>query len=529
MTLQFKPNVEFNVAEQRETHLSQVFLLERFVFKFKKAVSFPFCDYSTKEKRFQAAWDEVRLNRRGARDIYLGLSLFVYDSDGRLCCAKQSLLVTSEEVPTDVEYEEVAVVMARIPDTDFLEAKLNLESKTKLISEISRALALFFNKCERATDPNYYLTCLEAALRENISSLKQLSTHQQWPPNHSFLLDYLEQFQEEQLKRHRALLLERVIQGDVVDGHGDLRLDHLALTKSGVQIIDCVEFNPGLRLNDVISELAFLAVSFESRMETALAKTLQSCFAADHHDTEGQTLLPLFKTYRALVRAKVHALRSSQEGNADRLDDNRARTHYLSLATRNALGIKTPALILVSGLMGTGKSTLSEELSQIISGTVISSDIIRKESIGRELTAQNREHFGTGLYSETHTDRTYQELTDRSSKALERGEVVIVDATFLRRKHRAKFAALASQAGVIPQLLLCQLERTELLRRLAVRSQSGSAISEGRPELLDQQERLAETVQPDEGFMVEMIDMTSLSIKGVFRIACSLERDTTKG
>jgi predicted kinase len=222
-----------------------------------------------------------------------------------------------------------------------------------------------------------------------------------------------------------------------------------------IVILDGIEFDPGLRRIDVVADIAFLAMELSFAGRRDLARDFAEVYFSETNDADGRQLLPLFTAYRSAVRAKVAAILGSEPEipHPDRDEAlERSRAHWLwSLSELEQPG-RRPALVLVTGLPGTGKSTLSRALADAAHfDEVLRTDVVRKELASKSATREQTER----LYSADSTERTYDECWCRTRKRLLAGGRVIVDATFQRESFRHRFLQMALDCGVRAVWLEC--------------------------------------------------------------------------
>jgi aminoglycoside phosphotransferase family enzyme/predicted kinase len=488
--------------EVRETHISKVILTSRYVYKFKKPVRFDFLDYSTLAKRVAACREEIRLNQRLTEGVYLGLALVIWDQGG-LCWAPQHLLPCGEmTIPSDIgKVIDVGVVMRRLPAAMHLDKLIETDyaMATRFIAPLVRKLANFHREHNTRLSGAESIWQVTVKLsEENFSALA--SMQDAMPESSRLALEISRQHSERFLNQNRKLMLERAWGRYLVDGHGDLRPEHICFEGESadphIQIYDCVEFNRSLRVADCASEVAFLAMELDAAGYATLADYFINSYIKAAGDTELLKLDRFFRMYRSLVRAKVAFLTAAQ------LQDECARSRkqlgglaHIALASRYALDIRGPQLIAIGGLMGVGKSMMARNLANFLHARILSSDQIRGELFPAKSEATYS--FAEGVYSPAASRATYEEMIARAGSELERGNPVIVDASFMRISDRSRLAAVGRQYGVRPIFIECILERAETMRRLEKRLREKSD-SDGRPELYGKQFALWEAMRPEE-------------------------------
>jgi len=274
-----------------------------------------------------------------------------------------------------------------------------------------------------------------------------------------------------------------------------------------LRAFDCLEFEPALRWTDVADEIAFLVADLDARQRPAHAHAFLAGYLAESGDYQAGALLPLFRAHRALVRAKVEALSAAQPGTLPAAaEDARGQLRvYLECAHR-ALAARTPLLVLMCGLSGSGKSWIAGQLAEPLEALQLRSDIERKRLAG--LTALERGGAGVaaGLYSEAATLRVYERLAQCAGDILAGGYNVIVDATFGRRAERARFGALAARCGARPCVVYCEAPAELLQARISERSRRADDPSDAGPAVLAWQQSRFEPADPSEGLPVFAVD-----------------------
>lgn len=451
-----------------QTHISVVFLAGEYVYKIRKPVRFPFLDFSTLELRHADCEREVALNQRLAPQVYLGTVPIARD-DRRF------------SVEGDGEVVEWAVKMLRLPDHATLEQHLGRdEFDAGLIDLIGRRLADFHGTAEADARFAEYAR-FDTISRNALDNLQGEQGLFQGVFSERQLSQLVAQTQQH-LAQHRELIEWRAEHGKPRDTHGDLRLDHVYLFPERVPpddlvVIDCIEFNDGFRFADPVSDIAFLIMDLKFHGRHDLARRLADRYFEVSEDDDGRRLLPLYTSYRAAVRAKVNMLKA-REPDVPEAERLRAREHaegHLHLALGELLEpAMRPCLVIVSGLPGTGKSTLSRELAACANFTVIRTDVVRKELAGIAEAERTPAARGTELYSADWTARTYAECLRRAVEAIQAGQRVIADGTFSRDAHRQEYLAAARRLGVPCLIFVCQADPQLVRDRLAVRTGDAS-------------------------------------------------------
>jgi aminoglycoside phosphotransferase family enzyme/predicted kinase len=450
-------------VEIRQTHISVVALAGDYVYKVKKPVDLGFLDFTTVEKRLHFCREEVRLNRRLAPHVYLGVVPLV-ERDGRI------------EIGGEGRPFEYAVKMRRLPEDATLRARLEKdEVERETLGALGRRIASFHQTAEAGPRIAEYgrWTVVAANARENLAqSRAHVGTSLTAP-----ILGRLERALEQRLRTLRAIIESRAAAQMPRDTHGDLHLDHVyffpdAPPPRDFVIIDCVEFNERFRYADPVADVAFLVMDLLHHGRWDLAEPFLDEYFRATGDVEGGRLLAFYVAYRAAVRAKVGGMLAGEQEvpEAQRAEAvRRARAHWL-LALSELEGPATrPGLVLVGGLPGTGKTTLAAELAQEAGFTVVSTDRTRKELAGLDPDAPAASAFGTGLYTPEWNDRTYAACLDRARALLLEGGRVVVDGSFREAERRRAFRDAAVACGVRSIFLVCSAEPEVVRTRLSAR------------------------------------------------------------
>jgi aminoglycoside phosphotransferase family enzyme/predicted kinase len=405
------------------THISMLVLTGNRVLKFRKPVVTDFCDFSTSEARADDCRREVELNRRLTDDVYLGVAHVRLDSD------------------TDTVDPEPCVVMRRLPADRQLSALVERgEDIGPEVHAVAARLAAFHRGAERS----------DAISRDGgldaVRQLWQVAVDRLRPDvtdaDDRRMLDDVEALQARWFDGRAALYLDRVHHGHVCDGHGDLRCDNIFCLGDGPRILDCIEFDDHLRHVDLATDIAFLVMDLRRRGRTADAAAFVAAYEEAVAAVVPRPLLEHGVAYWALVRAKVAHLRAAQ-GDATGSVEARELLHLAHEHLQRA----RPRLVLVGGLPGSGKSTVASRVAREQGWVLVSSDRLRKELAGLPSTARTGDAFGEGLYDPGHTAATYDALLTRAREALERGETVVVDASWGSAGHRRAAAALAESVA----------------------------------------------------------------------------------
>jgi uncharacterized protein len=448
----------------QQTHISMVFLAGPFVFKVKKPVQLGFLDFSTLERRKHFCEEEVRLNRRLAPDVYLGV-VPVVERDGKL------------RFEADGAAVEWAVKMRRLPHEATLESRLEPNEVTPAhLEALAQRLARFH--AAAATDEHIAtFGRFEVIARNCLENFEQTARHVGTTVPHA-VWQRVRQLMEQLLENSKAFIEERAASRPARDTHGDLRLDHVYHFPEHAPpddwlIIDCIEFNERFRYADPIADVAFLVMDLAVYGRRDLARALARAYVDASGDSEGAKLFPLYVVYRALVRAKVEGIkffeREVPESNRDSALQA-AKAHWLLAYSLLEPPVGLPFMVVIAGLPGTGKSALAEALVARLPYRVLRSDVIRKELAGVSVDQRLDERF----YGAEWSDRVYEELARRTALHLEQGQRVIIDANFRHESQRRLFLDLAVRWGVPALALHCAASDEVVRQRLRRRKGNAS-------------------------------------------------------
>jgi aminoglycoside phosphotransferase family enzyme len=413
-----------------ETHISWVILTGPYVYKIKKPVNLGFLDFSTLEKRRFYCEEELRLNQRLAPEIYLAVVPITGTTE-------------QPQIAGRGEAIEYAVKMVQFPQRAQLDRVLSRDGlEPQYMDVLASLVADFHQRIEVAGadseygDPEHvYQPVAEnfAQIRERISKEKYRK-----------LVDDIEQWSKSAFASLRSVLQQRKSAGFIRECHGDMHLRNIAWVNDQPVIFDCIEFNPNLRWIDVISEVAFLVMDLQDRQQAQLAQRFLNSYLEYSGDYAGVRVLCFYLVYRAMVRAKVEAIRAQQKGISKK-EQTEAETGfftYLELA-QHYTRIDAPRLLITHGLSASGKSTLTQPLLEYLPAIRIRSDVERKRLFGIKADENRQADNKEGIYTPEATQTTYKKLIKLAEEIIDAGYSVIVDATFLKQDQRQPFQQLA--------------------------------------------------------------------------------------
>jgi uncharacterized protein len=474
-----------------ETHISWIFLTGRFAYKLKKPIDLGFLDFSTLARRHHCCLEELRLNRRLCPDLYLDV-LPVNSSNGayRIGASGPVVDYVVQMVQFDRRFELDRLLMAD---------RLTIE----MVGSIA-AIVAGFHRTTPAADQATAFGSPEVLLMPMLENLERTGQLIHSPAE----VTALSALREWTLEEHRRLeptLRQRKMSGFVRECHGDMHTGNMVMRDTRIEIFDCIEFNPRLSIIDVMSDAAFLFMDLQHSGRRHLAWHFLNAYLVGTGDYAGLRVLRLYCTYRAMVRAKVTAIRLSQEIDAERqkviLEEHRS---YLSLALEFVRPSK-PVLVLMRGFSGSGKSVLASKLADAGGFAHLRSDIERKRLFGISPTGSSSAS-GHDIYTAQASEETFRRLLDAAESAISGGYKVIVDATFLKRERRRPFIELADRMNCLCRIVCLSAPVETLRERVQGRLEDGGDPSEAGLSVLMSQMGSDEPPEEDEKSLCIDID-----------------------
>lgn len=454
-------------VDRIDTHAARVFMAGDRAYKMKRAVTYPFFDYASLSQRLDACQAELVLNRRTAPTLYLGVGGLVRGADGAIRLVEEApVAADGGPDPSVVEY---LVVMRRFPQSALLDRMAGQGSLTPAIMrDLAGIIAEFHETAEPR--PNAPGAAEMAALaRTNIQEMRR----------HGALFDAaaverLAAASETALTKGGGLIDRRRDAGYIRHCHGDLHLRNIVMLDGKPVPFDCVEFGDRIAVTDVLYDLAFLLMDLEHRRLRGHANILFNRYLDITGDLAGLSLLPLFMSVRAGIRA--HLTASAAAGQTDPAQATALRAEalsYLDLANR-LLDPPPAALVAIGGLSGTGKTTLARMLAPSLGpapgAVILRSDALRKRLAGVDETTALPEQF----YGPDHSARTYAELAGQAGLVLDSHHGVICDAVYARPDQRQTVEAVARAADVAFTGLWLVADQAVAMARVARRRNDAS-------------------------------------------------------
>jgi len=454
-----------------ETHVSLVFLAGDRVYKLKRAVKFPYLDFSTAEQRMTACKAELALNRRTAPELYLEVRALVRTITGVIAFATGGPAV------------DWVVVMRRFDQAAlFDELAKSRRLNVSLMTALADHIAAFHHAAEPRPDRGG--TAALSAIVETNHRCLMAAREAGFAPEH---IIEIRQQSSERLAAVGTLLDRRAAAGKVRRGHGDLHLRNVCLFEGRPTLFDCLEFSDELATVDVLYDLAFLLMDLEHRGLADFANRVLNRYLDLTGEDDGLAAMPLFLSMRAAIRAHVTAAAIERAAPAVKPEVGAEARSYLDLSVR-LLRPRSYRVVAIGGLSGTGKSTLAAALAPSLGARVLRSDVIRK----RLYKVAPETPLAASAYRPQVSRRVYDTLRGRAVDALAAGYSVIIDAVSLKPAERRSFLAVAEAAGVPFLGLWLVAPAATMDRRLQARRHDASDASS---------EVLAQQLQQDPGAM----------------------------
>ena len=467
-----------------ETHISYVLLTGKHAYKIKKNVRLGFLDFTTLESRRIDCEQELKLNRRLAPALYLDVVAITGTIDAPVLGGDGPVLEYAVKM---LEFSQEALASQLLSRNELGVAD---------IDELATKVAAFHAKVEVAAPDSAFGRpddILRTAL-QNFSQIRPLLTA---PAEHAELDALALWVKREHQARHTAFR-ERQRGGFIRECHGDLHLGNIARIEGEITIFDCIEFNDAMRWIDVMSEVAFTVMDLQDRGRSDLGHRFLNAYLELTGDFAGLSVLRFYLAYRAMVRAMVARLRAAQLDSDDPRRALLVEYHgYVELARSYARPPRL-AIILAHGLAGSGKTTLSQALLEVLGAVRIRSDVERKRLHGHGSRERSPAGIDRDLYAPDSTESTYRHVCAIAGGIVAAGYVAVVDAAFLKRWQRDLFRELAFRLHV-PFVIVTFTAREALLRaRITRRATEGHDASDADLAVLDHQLRVQEPLAPDE-------------------------------
>ena len=478
-----------------ETHISWVLLTGTYAYKIKKPVNLGFLDFSSLDKRKFYCHEELRLNRRFAPDMYLDV-VSIRGTAQSPCFDGSGEII---EYAVKMREFSQSSLLSTIADEQHLQT-MHIDSLAQAVSE--------FHQLTDVAGPNRQYSIVDSIFnwsRENFETLESTIPEAVLPEYYQSLKAWCLDISFER----RSYLEQRLEEGFIRECHGDLHLGNIAFIDGKVTLFDGIEFNPQLRMIDTMSEIAFVVMDLCARGYPHYAWRFINHYVSASGDYVGVIILRYYVVYRALVRAKIEALRVSSkmahsDGQQGPFDD---AIRYLDLAKRWTANTRS-TIIVMHGLSGSGKSTVASQLAELLGAIQIRSDVERKRLFDLNPLEHSGSSLEEGIYTGDATLQTYARLAGLTDSLVKAGITVIVDASFLKRCYRNQFKRLARKNRVAYITCSCNAPISELRDRINRRRGSNKDPSEASIEVLEQQ-------------LLSQDPLSSKELNNAFTVDCS--------
>jgi hypothetical protein len=481
----FYPHPVTQPIEIIQTHASCVFLTGEYAYKVKKPVNLGFLDYSTLEQRKHFLGRELQLNRQIAPDLYL--AVIPINNNNRL---------TLGGVGEVVEY---ALQMRQFPQKDLFINLLAVDrlSEDRLI-ELGKIVAGF----HQTADTNEYISSfgMVAKIRVSIEQNYQQSQKYIDVVQTKLQLDATKAYTDYFFNEREDLFNNRIEQHKIKECHGDLHLNNICLWQNKIQLFDRIEFNESFRFVDTFYDIAFTVMDLDARGKPDLANAFLNSYLEYTGDWTGLLLLRFYLSRQAYVRAKVNSflldepeVSTTTKEKAQQTASDYYRQAYRYTQTRSS------NLILMSGLSGSGKSTVARYLARQQGAIHLRSDAVRKHLAGISIDESGQDN----LYSPEMTQKTYDRLLELGILLAKEEFTVILDAKYDRLVHRQTAIARANSQHIPIKIIQCHAPLAILRDRLKQRQ---GDISDATADLLVSQQANAEAITSAELAYVNTVD-----------------------
>lgn len=461
-----------------ETHISWVILTGAYAYKIKKPMDFGFLNFTQLADRQFFCQEELRLNQRLTKDIYLE----VLPITGTL---------SEPKIGGNGEPIEYMLKMRQFPQSQILS---HLQSNGELIvghiDQLSKQIAEFHMTTPVVAAGNELGSpeTVMAPVKQNFEQIRAMLPADKAGYKQ---LEELEAWAQSSYERLKPILVERKANGFIRECHGDIHLNNAAILDSKVVIFDCIEFNEPFRFTDVTADIAFLIMDLEDRKLNGFANRLLNNYLEETGDYQSLLLMNFYKAYRAMVRAKV-ALFSLGQTTDQGVKEAILKQYYnyANLAERYTL-LPPRYLLITNGVSAVGKSYVSSKVVEHFGAIRLRSDKERKRLLGDGATLE-------ALYSAEATIATYNRLYQLAKDCLQAGYGVILDAAYLKKTERAKAKLVAEEVGVPFLIIECEAPLAVIEKNLSTRIQKGNDPSDATLEVVKNQLQWREPITGEE-------------------------------
>ena len=484
----FYPHPVSKKIQLIQTHISYILLTGDYAYKVKKAVNFGFLDFSTLEKREHFCQEELRLNKRGAAQLYL--EVLPINQDGE----QYHLGGTKKPV-------EYVLKMHQFPQEGLLSTMLEGGKLSESdIEDLGKVVARYHNQTETSDYISSFgeVDKVRLSIDENYELTGKYIGKAQTETQYKETKAYTDNF----FTQHPQLFVNRIKNKRIRECHGDLHLRNICMWNSQILLFDCIEFNESFRFVDVMYDIAFTVMDLEARTRKDLANIFLNTYLEQTGDWEGLQLLPLYLSRQAYVRAKVACflLDESEVSVNEKEESRKIAANYYKQAW-NYTKPQQGKLFLMSGVSGSGKCTVARYLSPKFEAIRIRSDAVRKHLAGIPLLERGSDK----LYTDAMSSKTYSKLLELGIMLSTQGFTVILDAKYDKQNIRADVILAAKKHQIPLKIIQCTAPEEILRDRLNRRS---GDITDATANLLSSQLQNAEPFSDEEKSYLKIIDTT---------------------
>ena len=482
----FYPHPVKEAIKLIQTHISYVLLTGDYAYKVKKPVNFGFLDFSSLEKRQHFCNEELRLNQRGAAQLYLEVLPITLNDE-------------KYQLQGETNVAEYVLKMQQFPNDALLSVMFE---QGKLTEEHIEDLGKIVAQYHAVTETNDYILSfgevsqVRASIDENY---EQTAKHIGGPQTQT-QFEETKSYTDNFFAQRPELFTSRIENKYIRECHGDLHLNNICLWQDRILLFDCIEFNEPFRFVDVMYDIAFAIMDLEARGQKDFANAFLNTYIEQTGDWEGLQLLPLYLSRQAYVRAKVNSFLLDDPGIGADVKENAAKTaaEYYKQAweyTKPSQG----QLFIMSGVSGSGKSTTARFLSRKLGAVTIRSDAVRKHLAQIPLL----ERGGDELYTPQMTEKTYNKLSELGILLAKQGFTVILDAKYDRQHLRGHVISQAQKDQIPVKIIQCTAPEAILRERLNKRT---GDIADATTDLLSSQLQQAEPFTVQEKTYLTILD-----------------------
>ncbi|MFI4889171.1 MAG: AAA family ATPase [Steroidobacterales bacterium] len=469
---------EVNCLQTRETALSWIVLTGPFAYKIKKSLHLDYVNTTTLASRRHLCAEELRLNRRLAPDLYVDVVAIVREAGGLRIASSGNAVEYAVRMRQFDPAQELACLLERHEVSPG-----EIAAFAEDIADFHAGAAIETNSADYPGTERLY-----SAVRSNLGSLLARQSGGPGPNGLGRLVDWTHDCLSTELRRIRA----REYLGFIRECHGDLHAHNVVRWKGRLTAFDCIEFAPGLRWIDTMNDVAFMVMDLAGHDRWDLAMCFLNRYLERSGDYAGVRLLAFYAAYRALVRAMVDSIFAQQ--HPEQIGEYLQRAQRRIATAAGFMDRPRPALILMHGPSGSGKSWVSERLCGPLHAVRVRSDVERKRFAADAGAGNGDGGVDRGLYAPQVSEHTYARLADCAEDCLGGGFNTIIDAAFLRHEDRQRFTDLAARREIPCLILSCAADRSVLAERIEARRRAASDPSDANLAVLQKQLRSAEAL-----------------------------------